>query len=114
MRDARDMQIDWQVVLLAFIAAMFAAIPPTIAAWRTGNINKESSDKAMLATNQVADTLATSTSDTTAKLTEIHVLVNSRLTETLKKIDSLEGKLYAATGETPSGEPPQAPPTAVA
>jgi hypothetical protein len=43
------------------------------------------------------------------KLNEIHVLVNSRLTEALAKIDLLEGRLQGLTGERPTGEPPAKP-----
>ncbi len=39
------------------------------------------------------------------KLEEVHVLVNSRLTKALEKIDSLELKLQKLTGQAPTGEP---------
>jgi hypothetical protein len=50
-----------------------------------------------------------STSETSTKLDTIHVLVNSRLTEALNKIDRLEARLHDVTGEVPTGEPPAAP-----
>ncbi len=93
--------MDWQVVLLAIIAGICAALPPTVAAWRTGNISKEIGAEAK-------DSLAITTEATATKLDTIHVLVNSRLTEALAKIDRLEAKLYETTGEPPTGEPPPA------
>jgi hypothetical protein len=61
--------------------------------------------KAKGAVNDVKTTLATTNSDTTTKLDDIHTLVNSRLTEALSKIDRLEQRLYQVTGELPTGEP---------
>lgn len=43
---------------------------------------------------------------TQVKLDEIHELVNSRLTTALAKIDKLELRIQALTGEKPTGEPP--------
>jgi hypothetical protein len=43
------------------------------------------------------------------KLTVIHDLVNSRLSEALAKIDRLELQREQLTGEKPTGEPPHIP-----
>lgn len=40
------------------------------------------------------------------RLAEIHDLVNSRLSAALNKIDRLELRIQALTGEAPTGEPP--------
>ncbi len=72
-----------------------------------GRQAKHSADQAVVAAERVENTLVISTSDTTQRLQEIHVLVNSRLTEALRKIDRLEQRLLAETGELPTGEPPQ-------
>lgn len=63
---------------------------------------------AEVAVKKVETALASTSDVTTEKLDTIHTLVNSRLTEALKKIDRLEARLYKATGETPTGEPPRA------
>jgi len=67
---------------------------------------KSAAEDARNSTKRVERTLAQSTDATTTQLGEIHTLVNSRLTEALKKIDRLEAKLLIATGEMPTGEPP--------
>ena len=41
------------------------------------------------------------------RLTKVHELVNSRLSEALHKIDTLENRIYLLTGEAPTGEPPR-------
>jgi archaellin len=66
--------------------------------------------EAKAATEQVAETLAVTKDVTTAKLDEIYVRVDGRLTEALEKIDRLEVKLFRATGEGPMGKPPQVRP----
>ena len=67
---------------------------------------ERAASEAARATNRVEGTLSASTERTTEKLDEIHVLVNSRLTEALAKIDRLEARLHGLTGEEPTGEPP--------
>lgn len=46
-----------------------------------------------------------STAETQKKLDTIHELVNSRLSAALEKIDKLELRIQALTGEEPTGEP---------
>jgi hypothetical protein len=72
-----------------------------------GRQAKQSADHAAVAVERVEETLVVSTNDTTQRLQEIHVLVNSRLSEALMKIDRLEAKIFEVTGEAPTGEPPR-------
>ena len=90
------------------VVTVLSPIALAIVVWLTGRQAKHSADKAVVAAERVEETLAISDSQTTHKLDQIHVLVNSRLTEALAKIDRLEKKLLIETGEMPSGEPPTA------
>jgi hypothetical protein len=73
--------------------------------YHTGRQARLSSDKAAVAAERVEASLARSDIQTEFKLDQIHVLVNSRLSEALAKIDRLEARLFAVTGEIPTGEP---------
>ena len=97
---------------LVKVVTVLAPIVLAIVVHLTGRQAKRSADKAAVATERVEATLAVSDAQTTHKLNEIHILVNSRLTEALAKIDRLEAKLFSVTGEAPTGEPPHVePPT---
>lgn len=87
------------------LVAAMAVLTPFVV-WLIGRQAKKSADKAVVAAERVEETLAISTADATQRLDSIHVLVNSRLTEALAKIDRLEARLYDITGEAPTGEPP--------
>ena len=91
---------------LVKVVTVLAPILLAIVVHLTGRQAKRSADKATVAAERVEATLAVSDAQTTHKLNEIHILVNSRLSEALAKIDRLEAKLFAVTGETPTGEPP--------
>jgi len=94
--------IDESIVQLVTV---LSPIVLTLVVWLTGQQAKRSADKAAGAVQRVETTLAVSDAQTTHKLNEIHVLVNSRLTEALAKIDRLETRLQIETGEAPTGEP---------
>lgn len=82
------------------------AVAASKKAEHTALVANDNAQQAARATERVELTLAESTGVTTVRLGEIHTLVNSRLTEALKKIDQLESRLYVVTGEAPTGEPP--------
>jgi len=102
--------------LLKIMAAM-TPIVLAVLAYYTAKANAAAEHGALVANanaqqakhaaERVESTLAQSTDATTEKLDTIHTLVNSRLTEALKKIDRLEQRLYETTGEPPTGEPPK-------
>jgi len=91
---------------LVKVVTVLAPILLAIVVHLTGRQAKRSADKATVAAERVEATLAVSDAQTTHKLNEIHILVNSRLSEALAKIDRLEAKLFSVTGEPPTGEPP--------
>src|SRR5687768_6650062 len=64
-------------------------------------------------TRRVQEELTASTAKMLSTLTVIHALVNSRLSEALKKIDALESMLHDATGYEPTGEPVVEPPPSI-
>ncbi len=119
--------IDWQTVLLALIAAAFAALPACIVAYRNGSLAREDAREAKQAAVEVKATLVDTTGATTQKLEDIgqgqaviHELVNSRLTLALQQLTEalqhgkeLERLLYDATGQVPKrvivDAPPQPP-----
>ncbi len=100
---------------LVKVVTVLAPVVLSLIVYLTGRQAKRSADKAEGAAARVESTLAISDTATATKLNEIHsleqtihVLVNSRLSEALAKIDRLEAKLFAETGEVPTGEPPPA------
>ena len=86
------------------VVAICAALAPTIAILVTYALARRDAAAAAAhvaeKVDAVATTAAATSSNTENKLEEIHVLVNSRLTEALNRIDDLERSL---------GIPPDAP-----
>ncbi len=91
------------------VVVAVATLLTPIVVYVFGQQAKRSADKTAVATQRVEATLATATAGTSKQLSEIHVLVNNRLTEALTKIERLEQRLYDETGEMPTGETPRAP-----
>jgi hypothetical protein len=86
------------------IVAVCAALAPTIAILVTYVLSRRDAASAAEHVAEKVDAVATTAAETSTntehKLEEIHVLVNSRLTEALNRIDQLEKSL---------GIPPDSP-----
>ncbi len=76
-----------------------------IVVYYTGRQANRNAKRAAMAAETVQGKLDDSTSYINRKLDTIHILVNSRLTQALDKIDRLELRIQALTGEPPTGEP---------
>ncbi len=94
------------------VVALCAALAPTIAILTTYALARRDATIAALTVAHKVDgvaTVAASTADRTEnKLEEIHVLVNSRLTEALNRIDDLE-KSLGIQPDAPAPAPAPAP-----
>ncbi len=77
---------------IAALGTLLTGVAVVITASRTGHSVEAAADK-------LAETTEATTTATGEKLDEIHVLVNSRLTEALAKIERLELRL----GDEPTG-----------
>ena len=91
---------DSWLLLMVMIIGMCIT---TIVAILSGLMARQSAKLSNQTVEQIETQLVTMIRSTN----EIHRMVNSRLTEALTKIDDLEVKLFQATGEVPSSEPPR-------
>lgn len=91
------------------IVTILSPILLAVVVWRLTTKAIEAAKKAADEAENVRQHLVINTSATMTKLDHITLMVNSRLSEALLKIDRLETRIYNLTGEEPTGEPAMVP-----
>jgi hypothetical protein len=98
--------VSFTLPTATLITALAAVIAAPIASLVNAWIANRNANRANKASAKAAELLAAESKSTNEKLTDIHALVNSRLTEALAYVHELEILLRDLTGRPIKGEPP--------